>query len=285
MPIHHSLILIAVNAAWGFNYIAGKIGTQLFEPLLFSTIRFGVVLVLLVPFIRWVPGQMPRILLLGLVLGGGHYTLMFYAIKLGHVLSTIAIATQLVVPMSTLLAILVLGEKIRTVRRLAIALCFAGVLVIGFDPIGTNDIVALTLAVLAALAMAVATIIMRGIKGVGVFNLQAWIALVSAPLLGALTVLVETPDWSAIAKIPVANYWTPLYSGVGATIFGHGLMYWLLTKHPVNRVTPFFTLSTLFAVAFSIGLYGDTLTPRVIIGGIMTLAGVFVISRRQASPS
>lgn len=285
MPLHHILILIACNAAWGFNYIAGKIGTEIFEPLLFSAIRFCVVLILLVPFIRWVPGQMKRIILLGLVMGGGHYTLMFYAIKMGHVLSTIAIATQLMVPMSTLLAVLVLGEKIQWVRRVAIVMCFAGVVIIGFDPIGTNDIVALSLAVMAALAMAVATIIMRGIKGVGVFNLQAWIALISAPLLGALALMIENPDWQAIAAIPLHDYWTPVYSGVGATIFGHGLMYWLLTKHAVNLVTPFMTLSTLFAVAFSIWLYGDALTARVIIGGLMTLAGVFIISRRQANSS
>lgn len=285
MPIHHILILIAVNAAWGFNYIAGKIGTVVFEPLLFSAIRFLVVLVLLIPFIRWVPGQMKRILLLGLVMGGGHYTLMFYAIKMGHVLSTIAIATQLMVPMSTLLAVWVLGEKIQWVRRIAIAMCFLGVVIIGFDPIGANDIVALCLAVLAALAMATATIIMRGIKGVGVFNLQVWIALISAPLLGTLALVIESPDWQMISAIPLSDYWTPVYSGVGATIFGHGLMYWLLTKHPVNLVTPFMTLSTVFAVLFSIWLYADALTPRVIIGGLMTLAGVFIISRRQASSS
>jgi len=57
MPIHHILLLIACNAVWGFNFIAGKIGTAVFEPLLFSAIRFAFVLVLLAPFIRWVPGH------------------------------------------------------------------------------------------------------------------------------------------------------------------------------------------------------------------------------------
>ncbi len=282
MPLHHVLILIACNAAWGFNYIAGKIGTDVFSPLLFSCIRFTVVVLLLFPFIRWVPGQMQRILLLGLVMGGGHYTLMFYAIQMGHVLSTIAIATQLMVPMSTLLAVVILGERIQWVRSLAIAMCFIGVVIIGFEPVGTNDSVALTLAVLAAFGMAVATIIMRGIKNVGVFNLQAWIALISAPLLGSLALLIEQPTLHTLTSVPIKDYWTPLYSGVGATIFGHGLMYWLLTKHAVNLVTPFMTLSTLFAVGFSIWIYGDVITPRIIFGGLLTLVGVFIISRRQS---
>lgn len=281
MPIHHILILIACNAVWGFNFIAGKIGTAQFEPLLFSTIRFAVVLLLLAPFIRWVPGQMRRIILLGLVMGGGHYTLMFYAIKMGHVLSTIAIASQLVVPMSTLLAVWLLSERIQWVRSLAIATCFLGVLIIGFEPIGKNDIFALTLAVVASLGMAFATIIMRNIKGVGVFNLQAWIALVSTPLLLSLSLAVEGSPWPALQATPIKEFWAPVYSGVGATIFGHGFMYWLLTKHPVNLVTPFITLSTIFAVGFSIWIYDDALSPRIMVGGVMTLAGVFIISRRQ----
>lgn len=281
MPLHHIFFLIACNAVWGFNYIAGKIGTEHFTPLIFSATRFAFVLILLLPFIRWVPGQMRRILLLGVVMGGGHYTLMFYAIKIGHVLSTIAIATQLLVPMSTLLAVLLLGERIQWVRTSAIAMCFIGVMIIGFEPVGSNDVLALSLAVLAALAMAVATIIMRGIKGVGVFNLQAWIALIATPILLLLAIPIENPTLDGLASIEIKHYWTPFYSGVGATIFGHGLMYWLLTKHPVNLVTPFFTLSTVFAVAFSIWLYGDELTGRILLGGAMTLVGVFIISRRQ----
>lgn len=281
MPLHHILLLIACNAAWGFNYIAGKVGTAVFDPLLFSAVRFAFVFVLLAPFIRWVPGQMKHILLLGLVMGGGHYTLMFYAIKIGHVLSTIAVAAQLVVPMSTLLAVWILGERIQWIRTLAIVMCFAGVVIIGFEPVGSNDILALTLTVLASLGMAFATIIMRSIKGVGVFNLQAWIALVATPLLLALSLAIEGSVGNALSTIPIEEYWAPFYSGVGATIFGHGFMYWLLTKHAVNLVTPFITLSTVFAVLFSMWIYGDTLTARVIVGGLMILAGVFIISRRQ----
>jgi len=285
MPAHHILLLVACNVVWGFNFIAGKIGTAVFEPLLFSALRFAFVLVLLAPFIRWVPGQMKRILLLGLVLGGGHYTLMFYAIQMGHVLSTIAVASQLVVPMSTLLAVWLLGERIQWVRTLAIAMCFLGVAIIGFEPVGSNDIPALMLTLVATLAMAFATIIMRNIKSVGVFNLQAWIALVAAPLLIGLSIAIEGPPWETLPLIPIEQYWTPFYSGVGATIFGHGMMYWLLTKHAVNLVTPFITLSTVFAVGFSIWIYGDALTPRIMAGGLMTLVGVFIISRRQKTPA
>jgi len=214
-------------------------------------------------------------------MGGGHYSIMFYAIHIGEVLSSVAIASQLIVPMSTLLAVIFLGERVQWVRSLAIAMSFLGVVIIGFEPVGANDVLAISLSSIAALAMAAATILMRRLKGVGVFNLQAWIALVSAPLLAIFSVTFEQTDLQDLTSVSIKEYWTPLYSGVGATIFGHGMMYYLLQKHPVNLVTPFITLSTVFAVGFGIWLFNDAMTPRILVGGIMTLTGVFIISRRQ----
>lgn len=272
--------MIACNLSWGFNFVAGKIGTEIFSPLLFSALRFGFVLVLLLPFLRWSPGQMRYVLAIGLTLGAGHYPIMFYAIHTGNVLSMVAIASQLVVPLSTLLAVIFLGERIKRVRTLAIALCFTGVVIIGFEAIGPEDLVALTLAALAALAMAVATILMRQVKGVSVFNMQAWIALIATPIIAALSISFEKPGLQDLLSIAFLDYWSPLYSGVGATIFGHGLMYWLLQKHPINQVTPFITLSTVFAVGFGVWLFNDDLTLQIIIGGLMTLTGVYIIGRR-----
>jgi len=281
MPTRHILLLIVVNLAWGFNFVAGKIGTEYFSPILFSALRFAFVLLLLAPFIRRVPGQMRNILLLGLILGAGHYTVMFYAIHIGEVLSTIAIASQLIVPLSTLLAVMFLGERIRWVRSVAIAMCFLGVVIIGYEPIGENDVLAIALAAFGALAMAVATIIMRRLKDVGVFNLQAWIALVSTLCLSVISLALEENIGSQLTQNPVSHYWTPLYSAAGATIFGHGILYWLLQRYPVNLVTPFITLSTVFAVSFGIIVFDDALTLRIIAGGLLTLIGVYIISRRQ----
>lgn len=280
MPHRHILLLIACNMCWGFNFVAGKIGTDIFSPLLFSALRFGFVLALLLPFLRWAPGQMRLVLTIGLALGAGHYPIMFYAIHKGNVLSMVAIASQLVVPISTLLAVFLLGERIKLVRSLAIALCFIGVVIIGFEAVGPEDLLALTLAALAALAMAVATILMRQVQGIGVFNMQAWIALIATPVIAVLALSIEQPSWTDLSSVPLGEYWSPFYSAVGATIFGHGMMYWLLQRHPVNQVTPFITLSTVFAVIFGVWLFNDELTLQILLGGTMTLVGVFVISRR-----
>ena len=282
MASSHLLLLVFINACWGFNFIAGKLGTELFGPILFSAIRFAIVLILLIPFLRWVPGQMKRILWIGLLLGVVHYPMMFFAMYATENLSAVAIAAQLVVPFSTLLAIVFLQERIGWTRTMAIALSFTGVVIIGFEPIGADHILSLLLVVGGSFSIAVASIWMRQLQKVGVFNLQAWIAVVATASLTVLAIVFESPSIHMLRTIALVDYWTPLYSAVGATIIGHGSFYWLVQRYPINQVSPFITLSTLFAIVFGVLLLSDQITARILLGGALTLVGVTVIARRNS---
>lgn len=215
-------------------------------------------------------------------MGIGHYAFMFYGIHLAGSLSSVAIAAQLTVPFATLLAIVFLGERIGITRILAIAASFCGVALIGFEPFGPEHTVALLFTALASVAMAAATILMRQLNNVGVFNLQAWIALCATISMGLITWVIENPDLSQLRTISVNQYWSIYYSAIGATIIGHGLLYYLLQRHPINSVAPFITLSTLFAIAFGILIFDDQLTVKIIVGGLLTLLGVTVVAIRNA---
>jgi O-acetylserine/cysteine efflux transporter len=167
-------------------------------------------------------------------------------------------------------------------RVAAIAISFTGVVLIGFEPFGPAHLIALLMTAFASLMMAVATILMRQLQGVAVLNLQAWIALVATVSMGLVTLLLEPPYWETLRAIPVLEYWTALYSAVGATIAGHGLLYYLLQRYTINSVAPFITLSTLFAVGFGIVLLDDVLTVQIVIGGALTLLGVTIVAVRNA---
>ena len=135
---------------------------------------------------------------------------------------------------------------------------------------------------LASLAMATSTILMRQLKDVGVFNLQAWIAFYSVTSMSLVTWWFENPSLEFISSIIWTDYWTVIYSAVGATIVGHGLLYYLLQRYPVNSVAPFIPLSTLFAILFSVILIDDVLTVKIVAGGLLTLLGVTVVAIRNA---
>ena len=94
--------------------------------------------------------------------------------------------------------------------------------------------------------------------------------------------MFESPSYEKLVSFALVDYWSPVYSAVGATIIGHGSFYYLLQRYEVNDVAPFITLSSLFAVGFGIVLLGDQMTSRVIVGGLLTLIGVTVIATRGA---
>ena len=161
---------------------------------------------------------------------------------------------------------------------LAIFLAMSGVLVIGFDPIVLTHLNSLFWIVGASFALAIATIVMKQCPGLGVFRLQAWIALVAAPSLLLLSLMFEADHWQIITQSSLYDLWSPAYSAVGASIAGHGAVYYLLGRHPVSTVTPLLLLAPVFATIFGVLIFGDSLSMKLVIGGIMTLIGALVVS-------
>ncbi|MCK7579891.1 MAG: hypothetical protein MZV65_32140 [Chromatiales bacterium] len=76
---------------------------------------------------------------------------------------------------------------------------------------------ALLLITAGALAMAVATIQMRKLRGVGVFALQAWIALCATPALALLPLLFEQGQGAAMRTASWLELAAPVYSAIGAS--------------------------------------------------------------------
>ncbi|MEI2784059.1 MAG: DMT family transporter [Candidatus Competibacter sp.] len=272
------LLALLANTAWAFNFIAGKAGVTHFQPFLFTALRFAVLLLVLLPFLRWLPGRMGGVLGIGLVQGVLHFSLVFAGLHASGDIASIAIASQLYVPFSALLAVVALGERLDRRRLSGIAAAFGGVLVIGLDPVVFDHLDALLLIVAGALAMAVATIQMRRLRGVGVFALQGWIALCATPSLALLSLLVEDGQWAAVRTATLLDLAAPVYSALGASLVGHGIVYHLLGRYPVSVTTPLLLLTPVLAVAFGVLLWGDTLTWKLMLGGAMTLAGIVVIT-------
>jgi O-acetylserine/cysteine efflux transporter len=277
------LLALCANFAWAFNFIAGKAGVTYFPPLLFTSLRFGLLLLLLLPFLRWLPGRMVAVFQVAVLLGVLHFGLMFAGLAVSGDISSVAIATQLYVPFAALLAAWWLRERLNRQRLLGIGLAFSGVLVVGFDPIVLRHLDALVLITAAALVMALATIMMRRLPGIGVFNLQAWIALISFPCHALLSLLLESGQWQAIQSATWLEFAAPAYSAVGASLVGHSIVYYLLGRYPVSVTTPIMLLTPVLAVAFGVTLWGDTLTWKLLLGGAMTLAGVAIVQWRPAA--
>lgn len=228
--------------------------------------------------LRWVPGQMKRVLAVSVFFGAVHFGFLYGGLKLAEDVSTVAVVAQAQFPFAVILAVLLLGERLSLLRIAGMVVAFGGIVVIGFDPRVFSYGTAVVLILLASLSLATGQVLIRGLKDVSGFTLQAWIAFLSAPSLLALSLLIEsdhlgmmrTASWSAWANL--------VYAAIGSSLIGFAGMFYLLRRYPVSVVTPTFLLAPIFGIVFGVTLLGDVLTTRMMLGAALTFAGVLVVT-------
>lgn len=282
MPIAHSLALFLICLVWAGNFIAAASAIEHVSGLEFTLLRFVLVLVLLLPWIRRPrTGQWWNLLVACLCMGALHFGLVFMALERSADIASVAILMQIYVPLSTLLAVILLKERIGWRTASGIGLAFLGVLVVGLDPLVLKQLDVMALILCAAFFLALGTIFMRRVQGVGLFSFQAWNALLSIPPLLLAGVWIEPAFLTEPMRVFQTSAWIGLtYSAIGASIIGHGLFYWLIQRHEVNRVTPYLLTVPVMAVGLSVWLWGDRPGARLIIGGSLVILGVLWITLR-----
>lgn len=273
--------LIGINLIWGSNLIASKVGVGQFPPVFFTALRFGAIALVLVPLLRIHAGQMRNLALAAALTGPAAFALLFLGVHLVEDASMVAIATQMGVPFSTLLSVWLLGETIRWRRRLGIALAFLGIAIIGFDPRAFAYWPGLMLVVLSCLVSALGLIYLKRLRNIPALQLQAWIAVTGGPILLLLSVMMESGQWRALHDADWHGWSALLFTTVMSSLVAHTGWYYLVSRYPVTSLSPLTLLSPLFGVFFGVTVLHDQLTPRMMLGGVVTLAGVFIVLMRE----
>jgi O-acetylserine/cysteine efflux transporter len=276
------LLVCLIALAWAGNFLTSKLSLLEFPPLLFTGLRLCLLALLLAPLIkRPAPGQWPRLAAVALCNGVLHFGLSFWSLSLSKTIAAPAIVMQSYVPMATLLAWWLLGERFHWRTGAAIALSFAGVLVLGFDPTVLERPAALLLMLASSLFLAIGTVLMRNLKGLDMFSQQGWTAVIGALPLLAASALIEPDLRGAIGHASWVAWFGVAYAAVFASLLGHGLYYVLLQRHPVAQVTPYLLAAPLLATLMGIYFLHDRVGPRLWLGGAMVLGGVLVIALRN----
>ncbi len=282
MKSSHIAFILLIDLLWAFNIIAIKESVLAMPPLLTVALRYAVVLLVCVPHVRLVPGRMQLVLATGLLTGAIQFGFGAYSYHVATNLSALAIAGQLGVPFSLILAILIDKERIAWRRTVGILLAFAGVLLLVFDPRIADERLALLLTAVAALCWAAGNLMFRRLAGISVLNLYGWQAIVSLPVLLLASAVAEPGGIAGLGSVPLSAFGWIVYSAIAASLIGHAGMSWLLQKYPVTMLTPLTLPTPLLAVIFATAVYGTPITPLMILGGVLTLVGVAIITLRTA---
>ncbi len=282
MRLQHIALLVLVCAIWGFNFVVAKVAVGHFPPIFVTGLRFLGLGLLLLPWLKWQPGQMVLVFQIALLMGALHFALMFTGLKLADDVSVVAVLTQLGVPLSTLMAWAMLGETVRWRRGIGIALAFAGSIVMVFDPKVFGYAGAIAILVISVASMSLGQVLVRRIRNVDAFAMQAWIGAIGAPSLMLLSFMLESGQWEAAQSASWLEWGTIAYMSVAVSLIGHGSAYYLLRLYPVAVVNPGFTLAPVLGAMFGVVILGERLGSGALIGAAMTIIGVFIVTLRES---
>jgi O-acetylserine/cysteine efflux transporter len=275
------LLLVGITFIWGVNLITSKVGVDEIPPILFTFLRFAIVVVVLLPALRFHPGQMRTLVLAALLSGALNFALNFAGLRRATNVSSVAIMTQLGVPFTTLLSIAMLGEVVRWRRRTGIALSFLGVIILGFDPQIGDRWESVALVIASAFFSALGLIIIKRLRGFTPAEVLGWTYLISLPVLLAASLVLEHPDLTAWHDISWRAWGSLFFAAIVASLVAHTGYFHLVQRYPVTSIAPLTTLSPVFSIVLGVLFLGDQLTWRILAGGACTLLGVLIITLRE----
>lgn len=266
---------LAVAMLWGGNVVAVKVAVETLPPFLLMGIRFSIVALLLAPFFRPRRAQVPGLLALALVLGVGHFGLMFLAIS-GMDAATAAVAVQMTIPFSAVLAWLVYREALGWARTLGVGLAFAGILLLAGEP-HASGVWPLAVMAVSTLCWAVSNVMIKRVGLIDPLTINGWVALFAAPVLFVCSALFEQGQAEAIAATGLVGWAGLAYTVIGASLIAYTLWYWLVRRHSLNRIVPFTLLGPAVGITGGVLLLGEPLTWQKLVGGLLTVGGVAAV--------
>ena len=282
MSLRDFALFVLVNLVWALNIVTSKIAVADMgvPPLFFSAMRFATIALAVAPWLLPMPRPRWRILAVGILMGGGGFALFLVGLRTASP-SAVGIVGQIGVPMTTILSIVMLGERIRWRRRLGITLTFIGVMVVMWDPNGFSASAGLLFVVASAFCGALGVIMMKQMEGVRPLRFQAWVGFSSMILLGALSAAFEENQLAAAFDGGWPFLAILLFAALFVSVFGHTVYYGLIQRYEANLVAPLTLMAPLFTIALGIAVTGDDFGLRMAVGSALALTGVLIIAVRR----
>ena len=282
MPPSHIAIALGTALLWGFGFVTSKYGADHMPPLFFLALRFTLMALMLLWFVRPPAGRWLAVSLFALTMGAGHFGLFYVALNIGVEASTAAIIWLTQVPLSALLAGIVLRERPGWLALLGIAIAFGGAVLLVGEPRHTGNAVGIALMFGSSIAWAVANVQVKRLTDISPLALNGWMSAISALLLFPLSFALEEGQIASLLQPDWRLHSSLVYQVVGSTLLAYWAWYYLLAHNKVATVAGFMLLVPVTGVIFGVFLLGDPITWQTLVGGAIIVSGVALIVLKRA---
>ena len=269
-----TLGLLALTAVWGSTFVLIKDVVGRMPVADFLAVRFVIAaLVMLALFARPVwrmsRQQILRGLLLGVVYGAGQLLQTWGLARIAPSVS--GFVTGMYVVFTPILALLLLRQRMAGVVWLAVLMSTAGLGLLSLNGVSIDLGVWLTLASAALYALHIVGLGQWSRQGEA-FGMSA-VQMVAIALVCLLATLPHGPVLPPDRSAWFAVLYMALVAGAGAML----MQTWAQSHLPATRAAIVMTTEPVFAAAFAVALGSDVLSWRMLAGGGLILAAMYLV--------
>lgn len=278
MPRRDMGLAAVVILIWGVNFVAAAIGMESLPPLLLTAVRFALVALPAVFFVKPPRMGLWPVVLSGLFMGGLQFGLLYTSMRLGMPAGLASLVLQVQTLFTVVIAALVLRERPTTVQVVGILIGIVGMAVVGAQHIAHAPALPFLMTVAAAAAWAAGNVITRRHPPRSGFSLVVWSALV--PPIPLLVASVLFDGWGAnihaLGHISLRSALGLGFVAYGASMAGYGLWNLLLSRHSAATVAPWSMFVPVVGAAAAWLYNGEVPSLLGLVGAAITVSGVLL---------
>jgi O-acetylserine/cysteine efflux transporter len=281
-------LAVMVAVIWGLAFVASRIALDEFSPELMTTLRFAIAAVPCL-FVRKPNVSWPLLMEISFTLFLGQFLAQAYGIAQGVPVGLTSVIVQSQALFTIAFAAIAFRELPTPLQGLGIGVATIGLLMIcgtvGYD----FSVGAFAVLMICPISFAIGNLLLRRAQDVRMFDLFAWLCLVAAIPLLALTLVANGPQptWHALSHMSPTGFVCMLALGGLSTSIAYWLWGRLLRDYPAAQVVPFALLVPFVGAAASTIVFGERFGPLRLSGMVIVVCGIAIMllsKRAQVMP-
>jgi drug/metabolite transporter (DMT)-like permease len=271
---------------WSTGFIGAKLGVPYAEPFTFLSLRFAIVLLLMLPLAIILRAQWPgtlregaHIAVAGVLIQGGYLAGCFAAVYHGMPAGVIALVVGLQPIVTAFAAAPLLGERVTRLQWVGLLLGFSGVVLVMWPKLQLHELDGVSVAWSAVSLFSITGGTLYQKRYCSSFDLRAGSVIqFTAALLLLLPVALLTErmnvEWTG--EFIFALAWLVFVLSIGAI----SLLFYLIEHGEATRVASLFYLVPLTTAAMAYLIFGEKLSLLALIGMVIGIIGVALVIRK-----
>lgn len=279
MLLKDKLAAFAVVFIWGINFYFMKVGVSEISPMMLGGLRYILVLIPALLFIRIPQVGWKWLLAYGFISNFSQFAFMFSAIATGMPTGLVALVVQSQAFFTVMIAVFLLKEQASWNQWLAIVIASLGLLLIALGQQHSHiPLLGLILVLCSAFSWACGNIVIKRMGSINPIGLVVW-GNILTPLWFLLFAIQDT-GWQGVVVDWHALTWRGLgaaaFLAYFATIIGYGLWIYLLTRYPAAKISPLSLWVPVISMIFANIFLDEHLNNWQWLGSVVVMLGLMV---------